>query len=72
MKPSSARTLSSLLGTRVPDAIEELPRKQVETLARAFTAAREQQSRELDQALTRALEHVPALMRRPVRKILGL
>lgn len=64
--------LTRELGAPPPAAFAELPAAELEQLAEALKAARQRQRSELDQALTHALEYVPALMRRPVRKILGL
>lgn len=70
---SAARSaLQRELGSAPPPAFDALPAGTLEHLATALSAARLRQQAELDQALTRALEYVPALMRRPVRKILGL
>ncbi|WP_420464609.1 hypothetical protein [Panacagrimonas sp.] len=60
------------LGSPPPAAFGALPDAVCKRLAEALRDARLRQQQELDQALTRALEYVPALMRRPVRKILGL
>lgn len=60
------------LGSAPPAAFETLTAQDGDRLAEALKAARLRQQAELDQALTRALEYVPALMRGPVRKILGL
>ncbi len=70
---STARsTLQRELGSAPPPAFDTLPAETLEHLATALNAVRLRQQAELDQALTGALEYVPALMRRPVSKILGL
>ena len=71
----SRTTLDALrheLGSEPPEIFARLPDAALESLGKALHAARQRQRQELDQALTHALEYVPALMRRPVRKILGL
>ena len=60
------------LGAPGPEAFAQLDAGALDALATQLRQARERQARQLDEALTRALEHVPALMRLPVRKILGL
>lgn len=70
---SAARDpLSSALGTDAPPAFKALSTREREQLATALHEARSRQGRELDEALVRALEHVPALMRGTVRRVLGL
>ena len=71
----SKRSLDALhreLGGDPPPAFTRLQDSALEQLATALHDARQLQRQELDQALAQALEYVPALMRRPVRKILGL
>lgn len=72
MSKTAAKTLASEIGGRLPAEFDRLSEQQVQALSAAYLNARDRQSAELDEALSRALEHVPALMRRPVRKILGL
>ncbi|MGQ0622843.1 MAG: hypothetical protein ACT4QA_23550 [Panacagrimonas sp.] len=60
------------LGRDPPAAFATLAADDLAALTSALRAARLRQSEQLDAALTRALEHVPALMRFPVRKVLGI
>lgn len=64
--------LARELGGDPPEAFGVLSTGDLATLTSALRAARARQKVQLDEALTRALEHVPALMRLPVRKVLGL
>ncbi|MGB0955065.1 MAG: hypothetical protein ACPGZP_03595 [Panacagrimonas sp.] len=66
------RALSEQPGACPPPSFSELDEADLETLRQSLRAAAQMQSAELDEALTKALDHVPALMRRPLRKILGL
>lgn len=64
--------LARELGSNPPEAFAALATDDLAALSSALRAARTRQKNQLDEALTRALEHVPALMRFPVRKVLGL
>jgi hypothetical protein len=64
--------LARELGGDPPETFHALPPGAISALTVALRAARSRQKRQLDEALTAALEHVPALMRLPIRKILGL
>jgi hypothetical protein len=72
MARADVETLARELGGDPPEAFNVLPKDALSALTAAMRAARARQSRQLDEALTKALEHVPALMRLPVRKVLGL
>ena len=52
-------------------AFELLDAQQIEHLAGALRDAQARQSDELETAIQQALSYVPALMRRPILKILG-
>ena len=64
--------LARELGGDPPETFHALSPDALSSLTVALRAARSRQKRQLDEALTAALEHVPALMRMPIRKILGL
>jgi hypothetical protein len=64
--------LARELGGDPPETFRALPPGAIPALTVALRAARSRQKRQLDEALTAALEHVPALMRLPIRRILGL
>lgn len=72
MARSDIERLARELGGDPPEAFNVLPGNAHAALVAALRAARSRQWRQLDEALTKALEHVPMLMRTPIRKILGL
>jgi hypothetical protein len=72
MSRAALQALTRELGSDLPEAFAVLDEGDVLALTAALRVARQQQKAQLDEALTRALEHVPALMRGPVRRILGL
>lgn len=72
MASAEIEQLARELGGDPPEAFSALPKDALAALTAALRAARSRQKNELDTALTKALEHVPALMRLPVRKVLGL
>lgn len=72
MARAELEQLARELGGDPPEAFAALPKDALSALTAALRAARSRQKNELDSALTKALEHVPALMRLPVRKVLGL
>lgn len=72
MARADIELLARELGGDPPEAFHGLPREAQQALIAALRAARSRQKNQLDQALTQALEHVPMLMRGPVRKILGV
>jgi len=72
MARSDFELLARELGGDPPETFHALPADGLASLTAALRAARARQKKQLDEALTKALEHVPALMRLPVRKVLGL
>lgn len=72
MARSDFELLAKELGGDPPESFHALPPDALSALTVALRAARSRQKKQLDEALTQALEHVPALMRLPVRKVLGL
>lgn len=72
MAATEVEALARELGSKPPAAFAALTPADLNALAGALRTARAHQKKQLDEALTRALEHVPALMRLPVRKVLGL
>ncbi|TDU28463.1 hypothetical protein DFR24_2835 [Panacagrimonas perspica] len=72
MARSDFELLARELGGDPPETFHALPQDGLASLTAALRAARARQKKQLDEALTKALEHVPALMRLPVRKVLGL
>lgn len=72
MARADVEGLARELGGDPPEAFNLLSSQAHQALIAALRAARSRQRNQLDQALTQALQHVPVLMRGPVRKILGL
>lgn len=72
MSKAALDALKRELGGEPPAAIKTLDDGALSHLASAMREARTRQQQQLDQALSKALDHVPALMRGPIRKILGL
>ena len=72
MNKSPLDILRRELGGEPPAAFKDLDAPSLSHLAAAMSGARARQKQQLDEALTKALEHVPMLMRGPIRKILGL
>lgn len=72
MTRADVELLARELGGDPPQAFNLLPSEAHAALIAALRAARSRQRNQLDEALTQALEHVPTLMRGPIRKILGL
>ncbi|MGQ0699998.1 MAG: hypothetical protein ACT4PZ_17355 [Panacagrimonas sp.] len=72
MVRADVETLARELGGDAPEAFGELAPGRVAGLTAALRAARTRQKHQLDTALTRALEHLPFLLRVPVRKVLGI
>ena len=71
MADDGLRALEAELGGSAPAGIARLSGPQLLTLAGAVREARRRQAAELEAAGTRALSHVPRLLRAPVRKVLG-
>lgn len=64
--------LSTELRSPLPDAVAALPEANVGDLLDALRSALATQARELDEAVTAALNHVPRPLRGAVRKAVGL
>jgi hypothetical protein len=59
------------LRTEPPEAVAGLPDERLADLAGALRAAREHQAAEMHDAVDAAYDHLPRLIRIPVRKIFG-
>lgn len=70
MTPSALSSLEAQLGDRVPDGLAALADEELIDVADRLHDARLRQTQALDAAIGEALEIVPRLLRRPVRKIL--
>jgi hypothetical protein len=63
--------LSAALGAPPPVSLRDADPAAVATLAGAIRQAHEHQEAELVAATDRAFEHIPRLLRGPVRRLLG-
>jgi hypothetical protein len=70
MSQTARRILKPELGGTVPGGLEGLTEEELTGFAAMLRAAKRRQSEELEAAVDEALEIVPRLLRRPVRKIL--
>lgn len=70
MTASAMQSLEVELGDRVPDGLDTLTDQELTDVADRLHAAKLRQSQALDAAIGQALEIVPRLLRRPMRKIL--
>jgi hypothetical protein len=70
MSKAARRILGPELGGTVPDELEGLTEKELKGFAAILQSAKRRQSEQLEAAVDEALEIVPRLLRRPVRKIL--
>jgi hypothetical protein len=59
------------LGTDAPDGLGRLSDEELRDLTTALRDARRRQARALAEAGDRALDHIPRLLRGPVRRIVG-
>lgn len=62
--------LEDAFGTSPPDGVAGLAPEDLADLARALEQARRRQSADLHEAMRRSLDHIPGLLRGPVRKLL--
>ena len=70
MAASARKAIEQALGAKVPKGVaSSLGDDELLRLATMISAAREQQARELDEALENALGHIPRLMRGAIRRI---
>jgi hypothetical protein len=71
MSDEGLKALAAELRDRPPKGLEQLTDEQQHTLAQAIQGARHRQAAELDAAGQQALQHIPKLLRLPIRKFLG-
>jgi predicted DNA-binding transcriptional regulator YafY len=67
---SAAHPLADELGTTALPPLDVLTPAEIETLRLRIRTARQRQKQQLAGAFEAALNHIPALLRGPVRKIL--
>lgn len=72
MNSDAAQALAAELGVDLPNGFRQLSAEHLAALAEALAATRETQLAALDEATQQALEHLPAMLRKPVRKVLGV
>lgn len=63
--------LRARLGGELPAGLSKLEPEELRDLEAAITEARRRQAAELQAASERAFGHIPRLLRRPIRKIMG-
>jgi 3',5'-cyclic AMP phosphodiesterase CpdA len=71
MSQDAMNALEGQLGGPAPPGLAGLDDDQLRDLVDAIRAARHRQAAELTAASDRALEHIPWLLRIPLRKVLG-
>lgn len=71
MSTDRLKALEEQLGAPPPEGLSALTDEQLGDLARAVRAARHQQAAELAAAGDQAMQHIPKLLRVPLRKVLG-
>jgi hypothetical protein len=71
MTRDAKRALRAELGAAPPKALDALSDDEAEDLAAALRDARTRQSVALQRAMRDALNHVPRLLRGPVRKLIA-
>jgi mono/diheme cytochrome c family protein len=71
MTPDAKRALRAELGAAPPKGLDALSDDQIADLAAALHDARARDKAALAKAMQDALQHVPRLLRGPVRKMIG-
>jgi hypothetical protein len=71
MTPDAKRALRAELGAAPPKGLDALSEQELADLAAALHDARARDKAALAQAMQAALQHVPRLLRGPVRKIVA-
>ena len=68
---TALKELTAELGRRPPKGVARLPEADLADLADALRNARHRQAEALAASGEASLKHIPALLRRPVRKVMG-
>ncbi len=71
MSQDGLKALEAELRAAPPRGLAELSAEQLTALAQAVADARHRQAAELAAAGEHALDHIPKLLRIPIRKVLG-
>ncbi|MDP2227005.1 MAG: hypothetical protein Q8J78_05975 [Moraxellaceae bacterium] len=72
MSAPSAPEFPDYLPAAAQEALRALPAEQQTRLLLAISAEAERQEADLDAAVERSLQHIPALLRGSVRRLLGV
>ncbi len=71
MADTGSDALRRALGGRVPEGLDSLADDERAHLAEAVSDARRRQARALAQGGERAMQHIPRLLRGPIRRLTG-
>jgi len=71
MAETGSDALRRALGGRAPEGLQSLTGDERAHLAEAVSDARRRQARALAQGGERALQHIPRLLRGPIRRLAG-
>lgn len=71
MAETGSDALRRALGARAPEGLQSLADDERAHLAEAVSDARRRQARALAQGGERALQHIPRLLRAPIRRLAG-
>lgn len=71
MTQAGFEALEAQLGAAPPPGLRNLEEQQLQDLADAVRDARRRQAAALAQAGDKAFQHIPKLLRGPIRKVLG-
>ncbi len=71
MADTGSDALRRALGGRVPEGLDSLADDERAHLAEAVSDARRRQARALAQGDERAMQHIPRLLRGPIRRLTG-
>ena len=69
--PDRLKALEAELGVPPPPNLTQLDDDQLRELAAAIHDARRRQAKELAAARAKSLQHIPRLLRGPVRRVVG-
>lgn len=70
-RQEALKALESELRAEAPDGVSALSKKELEDLGEAVREARHRQAAELHASGERAFDHIPRLLRGPIRKMMG-
>jgi predicted amidohydrolase YtcJ len=70
-RKEALEAMESQLRAKPPEGLSSLSEEELEDLTDAIREARRRQAAELHAAGERALDHIPWLLRSPIRKVMG-